>query len=130
MSNVKDLDSFVAENKTVKLGGKEYVLPGDLPFELYLRLNQAGELEDESEIKALEAMMDAVGDLFAMLYPDDRKMSVKGDVTSLLRSRGVGFNLTLVKAIYEDVDQANEGDDKPAEESPTQPEVGTPSTSS
>ena len=128
MSKVKDLDALVQGNKMVKLAGTEYTLPGDVPLETYLRLNVAMELEEESQAKAVEELVDTLGDLFSLLYPDPDKARIKGQVEAALRSRGVAFLMTLVQNIYgaEVADSPEEGDGG-SEEVPTEA-AGTPNT--
>lgn len=97
----KDLDALVPTDKDVRLGGIRYTLPGDLPLEIYIRVNKASELEEESEQDALDHMVNAMVDLFAWLYqtkPEEDR--IREDVGKTLRSRGIRFNTTLLQNIY------------------------------
>lgn len=100
MGEVKDLDALVPEPKRAKLGGVEYNLPGDLPMEIFLRINKAGEHESESEAEALEMVISAMSDLFAWETPDSEKDTVRNRVSTVLKGRGVEFCLKLTQAIY------------------------------
>lgn len=127
-TEVTDLDIFVPENKNVKLGGVQYVLPGDLPMEVFLRLNAAGTAPDGEEAdgaKTLEALLGVMGDLYAWVAPEDQKPSIKAKVESVLRGRGVKFLMDMVSNVYKEDDVAPVEDDTP----PTPaPEAGTTST--
>lgn len=107
--NYKDLDALVPDEVTVKLGGVEYVLPGDLPLEVYLRVNKASELEDEDEQAAIAGVLRAMTDLFSWNYRGKPEYdSIRAKVEGVLSTRGVRFNTTLLQNIYGD-------DAKPAE---------------
>lgn len=100
-SNYKDLDALVPDEVTVRLGGTEYVLPGDIPLEIYLRVNKAGELEEEDEQKALEGVVTAMVDLFAYKYQSKPEYdAVRERVRSVLWNRGIKFNTSLLQNVY------------------------------
>lgn len=125
MSNVKDLDVLVPENKRARLGGVEYELPGDLPLEIYLRINNAASKEDENEANAIVALLAAVTDLFAWGVEGDAADAIKKAVDAALRGRGVPFVMEIIRAIYgEDAEEVVEEEDP----TPAKPD-GTPSTS-
>lgn len=125
MSNVNDLDVLVPENKRARLGGVEYELPGDLPLEIYLRINNAASKEDESESNAVVAVLAAVTDLFAWGVEGDAADAIKKAVDTALRGRGVPFVMEIIRAIY-----GEDADEEVVEEDPTPAasEDGTPST--
>lgn len=117
-ANYKDLDALVPDEVTVKLGGTEYVLPGDIPLEIYLRVNKAGELEEEDEQKALEGVVSAMVDLFAYKYQSKPEYdAVRDRVKNVLWNRGIRFNTSLLQNIYGSI--AVEDAEKAAEENPT-----------
>lgn len=98
-----DLDALVPSDKDVKLGGTTYSLPGDLPLEVFIRVNKASELEEDDESKALDEMVDAMGDLFAWKYKGKPEHeSVRQTAIAVLRSRGIRFNTSLLKEIYKE----------------------------
>lgn len=100
-SNYKDLDALVPDEVTVKLGGTEYILPGDLPLEVYLRVNKASELEEEDEQAALNGVVSAMVDLFAYNYKSKPEYeAIRTKVENTLRNRGVRFNTRLLQNIY------------------------------
>lgn len=103
----KDLDALVPTDTIVKLGGVKYDLPGDLPLEIYIRINKASDLEKDDEQAALDVMVDAMVDLFTWLYRDKPEADrIRKDVSSVLRSRGVRFNTRLIQNIYgEDIEE-------------------------
>lgn len=127
MSEVTDLDILVPDNKNVTLGGRSYTLPGDLPMEVFLRMNAAGDVQEDNQIKALERLLDALGDLFAWLAPVDRKQAIKDEAIGVLKGRGVKFLMQLIQNVYtaDEDDVAVE-----PEASPTEETTGTPSTTS
>lgn len=109
----KDLDALVPTDREVKLGGVRYTVPGDLPLEIYIRVNKASALEDDDEQGALDLMVDAMVDLFCWLYKDKpEEPGIREKVAGVLRSRGVRFNTRLLQNVYaEDL-----AEDKPAED--------------
>lgn len=97
----KDLDALVPEDVRVKLGGIQYTLPGDLPLEIYIRVNKASELESEDEEAAVEQVVGAMVDLFAWEYKETPEESrIRTDVQKTLKSRGIRFNTRLLQSIY------------------------------
>lgn len=129
MSNVTDLDILVPEAKTVKLGGTEYVLPGDLPMEIFLRLNAASEdQEGNDNSQAVIRLLDAIGDLFAWDAPEDLKAERAEKIKGIFKGHGVKFLMEAIQNIYKPEDD-DEGAADP-EASPTEAATGTPSTTS
>jgi hypothetical protein len=103
-----DLDAALPPDKQVKLGGNIYKLPGDLPVELYLRVQRASKtLGDESSI---EDLRDAVIELF---------QSRDAKITKLPADFGLGQLITLLVQVYM----------PPAEPDPTPRRAGTASSS-
>lgn len=117
--NYKDLDALVPDEVTARLGGKEYNLPGDLPLDIYLRINRAGELEDDDEQAALDGVVNAMVDLFSYNYQTKPEYeAIRKQIDDVLRKRGVRFNTRLLQAIYgEDTEPETDGQ---APENPTQ----------
>lgn len=117
--NYKDLDALVPEEVTARLGGKDYTLPGDLPLDIYLRINNAGALEDDDEQAALDGVVNAMVDLFSYNYQTKPEYeAIRQQVDGVLRKRGVRFNTRLLQAIYgEDKEPETDGQ---VPENPTQ----------
>lgn len=111
----KDLDALVPEDVNVKLGGVQYTLPGDLPLEIYVRVNKASELEQEDEEGAVDQVVSAMVDLFAWMYQDKpEETRIRADVKKVLRSRGIRFNTGLLQNIYkQDIQDAEDEAEKP-----------------
>lgn len=136
MGEVIDLDALVPEPRKATLGGKEYKLPGDVPMEIFLRQNNAGQTDadgvETTEAIYMERMVQIGADLFAWEYPDEVKDAIRTEVSKHLRARGVRFILQLTRAIYQDQDEKAQSmaDAAAAEESgPPQPgEDGTQSS--
>lgn len=104
----RDLDALVSNDLEVRLGGSTYSLPGDLPLEIFVKVNKASLLEDDDEGAALEEMIHAMGDLFAYKYVGKPEYDgVRDRAMEVLRSRGIRFNTRLLENIYKE--------DKPAE---------------
>lgn len=112
-NNYRDLDALVPTDKTVKLGGVEYTLPGDLPLEIYLRMNKAGSLEDEDDKAALDELVGATVALFTH-FEKEGDPTVAATVEEVIRSRGVKFLFEMVNNVYkEDVrTPPGEGDEQ------------------
>lgn len=69
-SEIVDLDAVVGPPKKVRLGGTVYVLPGDIPVELYLALNQAAQAEEAGDGDQVEILYEQLLDLFRIHQPD------------------------------------------------------------
>ena len=68
-TQIVDLDALLGDDKRVKLGGKTYTLPADLPVELYLKINRAAK-EGMDDALMVETLYDEVLDLFRYKAPD------------------------------------------------------------
>lgn len=103
-NNITDLDALVPSDKSVKLGGVVYELPGDLPMEIFLKLNKASEIEEEGdELKALEEMVNTLTDLFVWKQRGTAsETEIRENVSKILGNRGVKFVTQLLKNIYDD----------------------------
>lgn len=100
-NNFKDLDALVPDELRVRLGGIDYILPGDLPLEVYLRVNKAGELEDQDEEAAIRGVLNAMVDLFSWNYQGKEEYDrIRSEVSGILGQRGVRFNTTLLNNLY------------------------------
>lgn len=119
----KDLDVLVPEDREVTFGGAKYILPGDLPLEIFLRLNNLGD-EDESDGEAATTMIAIIGDLFAWEAPEAAKEAISQKVSGVVRGRGVKNMLTMVENIYKDEEEDVEPE---ADETPTPEAAGTQS---
>lgn len=98
----KDLDALVPDEKKVVLGGQKYTLPGDLPLEVYVRVQKASALEDDGDEQgALEQMVGALTDLFIEnIKGQVVEAAAREHVQDTLRSRGIRFVTTLLRNIY------------------------------
>lgn len=102
-NNYRDLDALVPTDKTVKLGGVEYKLPGDLPLETYLRMNKAGSLEDTDDKAALDELVGASVGLFTHFITNEQeKNEVAATVDKVIRARGVKFLFEMVNNVYKE----------------------------
>lgn len=119
----KDLDVLVPEDREVTFGGAKYILPGDLPLEIFLRLNNLGD-EDEDDGSAATTMIAIIGDLFAWEAPEAAKEAISQKVAGVVRGRGVKNMLTMVENIYKDEEEDVEPE---ADETPTPEAAGTQS---
>ena len=72
---ITDLDELLGADKRVRLGGKVWTLPGDLPAELYLQVMRLAR-EDASEAEMIEALYDQLLDLFSYKEPGLKKLPV------------------------------------------------------
>ncbi len=103
-TNITDLDALVPNDKQVRLGGVVYDLPGDLPMEIFLKLNRASEIEEDGdELKALEEMVSTLTDLFVWKQRGTTsETEIRQNVHKILSNRGVKFVTQLLKNIYDD----------------------------
>src|SRR5579859_3001959 len=64
MATIIDLDAALPPDKKVKLGGRVYTLPGDIPTELFLRIQQATATVGSDKEDGVQVLYDAILDLF------------------------------------------------------------------
>lgn len=71
-AEIIDLDAALPPDKQVKLAGTVYKLPGDLPVELYLRVQRAAQAigTPEAGEEVVEEMVDILERLFRTRYPE------------------------------------------------------------
>lgn len=94
-----DLDAVVGDPKKVKLRGKTYTLPPDMPVELYLRLTQL-QGEEDPDTDQIRAMHDEVLKLFRDSFYGDPKL------TALPEGLGIKSLMRLIIDVYgEQVDE-------------------------
>ena len=111
MDTFKDLDALVPTDKQVLLGGKMYKLPGDIPLEIFVRVNKAGTLEDEDEAAAMDELIGALTDLFSIMARGGTDYEeMRQNIEATLRIRGIKFLTTLLQEIY---DEPTEEEDQP-----------------
>lgn len=102
-TQIEDLDVLVPEGKAARLGGIVYELPGDMPMELYLKLQRAGRDEVDEE-EATRILYDGIYELFASgIAEDDAGARAKLKVT--LDSLGVRMFMKLFSTIYKEDDE-------------------------
>jgi hypothetical protein len=70
MTKFVDLDKIVGADIRVQVGGVKYVLPGDMPADLYLEVNRRAQEGDESDYEAIRGLHERVLDLFRHKQPD------------------------------------------------------------
>src|SRR5215208_1175187 len=101
---IKDLDVLAPEEIVAILGGTSYTLPGDMPMELYLRLQRAsGEDVDEADVTRL--LRDGIFDLFVYKVAEDDE-EARQKLNKTLDSLGVRTFMRLFSEIYkEDEDE-------------------------
>jgi hypothetical protein len=119
MAEITDLDVLAGPDRKVKLAGKMYVLPGDIPVELFLRIagyeKRLDEGTDEAEL--ILELNDAVLELFNVV-PLQRK-------TAAVKSLPIGLR-QLVQAVG--VIYRGAGDVAAADPPPVGKRNGTAST--
>ncbi len=100
MARIIDLDEALPPDITVKLGGKSYRLPGDIPTPLFLRIQQAtGSLGTDDD--GITALADAILDLFRTRDPSLTELPL-----------GLTQMVTLFSTVY-GVQAEGEDDDPP-----------------
>lgn len=115
---ITDLDALVPSDKKVLLGGRTYVVPGDIPMEVFVKVNKAGLLEEEDEVAAIEVMVEALTDLFTARSEGlANYAATREEVFGVLRARGVRTISRMLQAVYSEPAPKPQGDDEnpPAE---------------
>lgn len=103
MTKIIDLDALIAPPIKVKLGGKPYLLPADIPMELFLAVKAREEREgDEADI--VDAMKDQLIALFQVHQPAMKDLPP-----------GIGMRqmFQIIPTIYRGEDDADEPEGKP-----------------
>jgi hypothetical protein len=67
-TQIIDLDEFLGDDKRVRVKGETYVLPPDLPAELYLKVQKLAQ-SNASEPEMIEALYDELLELFRYKRP-------------------------------------------------------------
>lgn len=65
-----DLDKIVGADIKVQVGGVKYVLPGDMPADLYLEVNRRAQEGDDTDYESIRDLHERVLDLFRYKQPD------------------------------------------------------------
>lgn len=110
MAEVIDLDALVPAGKRIRLGGREYPIPGDMPLEVYLKIAHASTKEHDNEHEALLELVDAVVSLLAWDSPEVSREAVRGEVEPAIRRLGIRTITNLMNVVYAD-DEKPEADD-------------------
>lgn len=127
MSEVTDLDIIVPDPKTVRFGGNEYSVPKDMPMEIFLRMNKAGQIKDEDgepdQVAQIEALGEVIADLFTFeieeLNPQDERIpSIRESVKRTLMKRGTRYGFSLMRQIYKADDDADESEGESEAQAP------------
>lgn len=116
---VTDLDELLPDDKIVRLAGREWKLPGDLPMETFLRLGrleQESEKDDADEENLLQRMVVILVDLFTMELEDGKPEDLASGKAQLSKVFGrLGVN-TLPKVMRELYGVEDTEEDPPVEE--------------
>lgn len=99
MAKIIDLDEVVSDDKRVRLGGKVYVLPPDLPVELFLWINKVND-DGSTEVEMVERLYTEILNLFR--YKDPKLESLPLSMPQLV---------TALAKIYGTPDDEPDGDD-------------------
>jgi hypothetical protein len=84
-TQITDLDAVLGDPKKVRLGGRIYTLPPDLPVELYLRINQFAK-EGLGDVEMVERLRDELLELFR--YADKTIKTLPLSMTQLVTAIG------------------------------------------
>lgn len=98
-TEIIDLDAALPEDKQVRISGKVYRLPGDLPVELYLRIQRASKnLGTDGTDASIEDIRDSVLALF-----QSRDKTIK----ALPPEVGLAQMVTLITRVYAGEEEPN-----------------------
>lgn len=75
MTTLKDLDELCPPDIRVKLKGEIYILPGDMPVELFAKIQQLAK-SDASEAEMVETLYDELLGLFRYKQPKLSKLPI------------------------------------------------------
>lgn len=65
-----DLDKLVSPDIKVRLAGNDYILPGDLPADLYLEVNLRSQSGETTEFESIQDMHEKILRLFRYKQPN------------------------------------------------------------
>jgi len=121
-----DLDAIAPPNRTLRLGGKVYELPGDMPIETIIRAMQLqGQMESEDEaeaVGAINSLIEIIYDLFRECDPDF--VPIKLSLSNVMNILGLvlsGMNIDFDEAIKEaiaGIEEEAEAEPKEGDEHP------------
>lgn len=91
-TEIIDLDAALPPDKKVRLAGATYTLPGDLPVELFLRVQRASsEMQTNVDEDTVRGLSDAILELFRTRNPQ---------MKALPTSLGIGQLVTMLISVY------------------------------
>lgn len=90
MAKITNLDAILGAPRKVELQGETYLVPYDLPVELYLRVNSVP--EDATEKEIIESLYDDLLGLFQVHQPDLESLPVT--LTQAVRAIPLIYNDT------------------------------------
>lgn len=127
MNEPKNLDALVSPARPVTLGGETFVLPGDMPLEIHLRVQQG--LTDDDDLRGANTLRDAIHHLFSwnpnLEGPDPEAYA---RAVPVLRSLGLRSLLALVNGAYGDEEDEIEEIEEDLAASPLEPETTSTTT--
>lgn len=105
-ANALDLNKLLPARRTIAFGDREYEVPGDMPFEIYLR-TQIAFADDTPEEESTNQLKQAFLDLLLFYLPGDEDAKTQAVVD--MRQLGVRTIILLLNAIYKDAEDEDEG---------------------
>lgn len=127
MTEIIDLDVLVPADKKVVLAGQTYVIPGDLPMEVYLRVAaiQQAHVDGKTETELMEDMVTALVSLFCWKIPESDEVG-RNRLEQSVRNLGVTTLNKVLTKVYggEDADEAD-ADEVDDEADPTPAKVSS-----
>ena len=114
-----DLDALAPPNRTLRLGGKVYELPGDMPIETVIhamQLQAAIESEDGREsLAAINELLEIIYGLFRLTNDDFEPMPLSlGNIVQILGLVLSGMDIDFDEAVRETlVGEGAEMDEQP-----------------
>ena len=114
---ILNLDEITSDDKTVVVGGDEYVIPGDLPVSTMLRLidNSNKVQENPADVSAMQDGVDVLLDVFKIRKPDADVEKIKRCLTMAQYSKLMSY----VFGGFDDGVKKSDGGQSPSPSTPS-----------
>ena len=106
---ILNLDEIVSEDKEVTIGKKKYIIPGDLPVDVMLKLiDNSGKLQENSmDVKALQDGVDLLIGIF--------QLENNADISEIRKHLTMNRYMKLMSFVFGGVEDDGKKSDTPSE---------------
>jgi hypothetical protein len=127
VSEIIDLDDLVPQDKTVTFAGRRLTVPGDMPMEVFLKVQkvaqmaEAEEPPDDAEVQASSLMRDSLRQVLCWNVKGEGSGQIREEIDAQLDLLGPRAFMQMLTRIYqiEEPEAPEEQADRPTESAGT-----------